>query len=69
MIEKLSQEANGLPRFGHLSADNMFVILFLVKKNLFGVVTAYKAYLFYDKMPIQHSHLLMETLLYAYIAF
>lgn len=24
MIEKLSQEANGLPRFGHLSADNMF---------------------------------------------
>ena len=26
MIEKLSQEANGLPRFGHLSADNMFGI-------------------------------------------
>lgn len=24
MIEKLSQEVNGLPRFGHLSADNMF---------------------------------------------
>ena len=26
MIEKLSQEANGVPRFGHLSADNMFGI-------------------------------------------
>ena len=26
MIEKLSQEANGLPKFGHLSADNMFGI-------------------------------------------
>ena len=24
MIEKVSQEANGLPTFGHLSVDNMF---------------------------------------------
>lgn len=24
MIEKVSQEANGLPGFGHLSVDNMF---------------------------------------------
>ena len=26
MLEKLSQEANGLPVFGHLNVDNMFGI-------------------------------------------